>query len=278
MIKKFALILTIIIIPCVVFAQNNKLNNRNKNFYTNKDFYGSINVSMDYKFNSLDIYGNAKPDTVNTIGLNLRYDYFDFFGYIDIHDIFYIYNDEPYIFGEINNYLYGEINPRISLLALSKQKLSKSNIFKDFLIAYNFTFDSEDLLQHFIGIGIDFNIPIFSYLKVNLYARYNQSYYGRNENSFDGFLLNIAYEVPIYKFSSGIEIVYSSWLKYIFATNTKGNIADETDYSIQWRNIFKLGYKGFYLAYTYQHNTNYLELNTIQEGEHSIGIYYSYKF
>ena len=144
------------------------------------------------------------------------------------------------MFGEINNYLFGEINPRISLLAMAGQKLSSGNIFKDFLIAYNFTFDSEDLLQHYMGFGIDFNIPIFSYLKINLYARYNQAYYGRNENSFDGFLLNIAYEVPIYKFSYGIEIVYSSWFKYIFATSTSGNIENETDYSIQWKNIFKI--------------------------------------
>lgn len=270
------------ILPCAVFAQNknNMFNNPNKNPFTNKNFYGSVNVSMDYKFNTVNPYGESKPDTITTLGLNMRYDYFDFSGYIDIHDIFYIYNDKPYVFGEINNYLFGEINPRISLLAVAGQKLNGSNIFKDFLIAYNFTFDSDDLLQHYMGFGIDFNIPILSYLKINLYARYNQAYYGRNENSFDGFLLNIAYEVPVYAFSSGIEIIYSSWFKYIFAPSKSGNIENETDYSIQWKNIFKIGYKGFYLAYSYQHNTNYLELNTrsAQVGEHSIGLYYSYRF
>ncbi len=86
--------------------------------------------------------------------------------------------------------------------------------------------------------------------------------------------------MPVYTFSSGIEIVYSSWFKYIFAPSTSGNIENETDYSIQWKNTFKVGYKGFYIAYSYKHNTNYLELNTrsAQEGEHSIGIYYSYRF
>ncbi len=278
--KKIIIITLLIILPCIVFAQNNRLSNTSPNWLTNKDFYGSVNVSMDYKFNSINPYGKSKPDTVTTLGLNLRYDYFDFFGYIDIHDIFYIYNEKPYVFGEINNYLFGEINPRISILALANQKLSSSNFFKDFLIAYNFTFDSDNLLQHYMGVGIDLNIPIFTYLKINLYARYNQAYYGRNEDSFDGFLLNVAYEVPIYKFYPGIEIVYSSWLKYIFATSPNSKVANETDYSIQWKNTFRIGYKGFFIAYSYQHNTNYLELDTdsAQEGEHSLGIYYTYKF
>ncbi len=138
--NKIIIIVMLVILPCAVFAQNknNMFNNPNKNPFTNKNFYGSVNVSMDYKFNTINPYGESKPDTVTTLGLNLRYDYFDFSGYIDIHDIFYIYNDKPYVFGEINNYLFGEINPRISLLAMAGQKLNGSNIFKDFLIAYNF--------------------------------------------------------------------------------------------------------------------------------------------
>ncbi len=134
--KQIIIIVILIILPCVVFAQNNMFNNNTKNHFSNKDFYGSADISMDYKFNSIRPYEESKPDTVTTLGLNLRYDYFDFSGYIDIHDIFYIYNDKPYVFGEINNYLFGEINPRISLLALAGQKLSGRNIFKDFLIAY----------------------------------------------------------------------------------------------------------------------------------------------
>ena len=134
--KKLLIIVILAILPCAVFAQNNMFNNPNKNPFTNKDFYGSANASMDYKFNSINPYGEAKPDTVTTLGLNLRYDYFDFFGYIDIHDIFYIYNDKPYVFGEINNYLFGEINPRISLLALAGQKLGNGNIFKDFCLLF----------------------------------------------------------------------------------------------------------------------------------------------
>lgn len=278
--SKFVFTLILALLPGICFAQNYNNPWNNKYNSNNKSYYGSVDVSMEYKFNAVNPYGSPEPDTVNTLGLNFRYDFFDFFGYIDIHDIFYIYNDKPYIFGNINNYLFGEINPRISFLSLSKQKINSGNLFKDFYLAYNFTFDSEDLLQHFMGIGLDFNIPIFSYFKINLYARYNQAYYGRNENSFDGFMLNVAYEVPIYTFSQGIEIVYSSWFKYVFAPSSSGNIANETDYSIQWKNIFKIGYKGFYLAYSYQHNTNYLELDTgnAQVGESSIGIYYTYKF
>lgn len=277
--KQLIFMCLLIIFPYSIYADNVY----SSDMYINKQNklpVGSVDVSMDYKFNSANPYRKTEEDTINTIGLNLRYDCIDFYGYIDIHDVFYIYTDEPYIFGKINNYLYGEINPRISIVSLSKQSLNSKNIFKDFLIAYNFTFDSDDLLQHYFGFGIDLNIPIFSYLKINFYARYNQAYYGRNENSFDGFLLNVMYEIPIYKFSQGIEIVYSSWLKYIFGATSDLNVDIETDYSVQWKNTFKVGYKNFYIAYSYQTNINYFELNTkkAQTDEHSVGVYYFYKF
>ncbi len=269
---KFILVVCLfLLLPLHLYAQ----------IYNNeKKYSGNVYTSMTYNMKMPNPYGKEKEDTVNTIGINFTYNFFNFNGYIDIHDIFFLFDDRKFVFGNINNYLYGEINPRISLVWLAKKKIDKSFIFKDFLIAYDFTFDSKDLLQHYIGIGVDFNIPLFSYFKTNLYARYNQAYYGRNEDSFDGFMLNVAYEVPIYAFKNGIEIVYSSWLKYIFATSPNNNIANETNYSIKWNNTFKLGYKFIYVGYTYEHNQNFLELNShsSNSGEHSFGIYYTYKF
>ncbi len=74
--KQIIIIVILIILPCVVFAQNNMFNNNTKNHFSNKDFYGSADISMDYKFNSIRPYEESKPDTVTTLGLNLRYDYF----------------------------------------------------------------------------------------------------------------------------------------------------------------------------------------------------------
>ncbi len=275
MLKKIIFSSLLFFIPLFAFAQNiYGINNNQKNYF------GNVDVSMTYNFNTLKPDGSKHDDTINSLGINFSYDYFDFKGYIDIHDIFFLFDDRKYVFGKINNYLYGEINPRISLVSLAKQKIDKSILFKDFLIAYNFTFDSNDLLQHYMGIGIDFNIPIFSYLKVNLYARYNQAYYGRNEDSFDGFMLNIDYEIPIYKFKNNIEIIYSSWLKYVFATSPNGKLPDETDFSAQWKNTIKLGYKFIYIGYSFLFNQNFLEINknVNNMGEHSVGIYYKYTF
>ncbi len=276
MLKYVCFFISLLLVPLYSIAQyTDNINNLDQ-----KKFFGNIDISMSYNFNTISPYSDPKDDTINSLGMNFIYDYFDFSGYIDIHDIFFLFDDRKFVFGKINNYLYGEINPRVSLVSLAKKQIDKSIIFKDFLIAYNFTFDSNDLLQHYLGIGIDFNIPIFSYLKINLYARYNQAYYGRNENSFDGFMLNIAYEIPVYKFKNDIEIIYSSWLKYIFATSPNGMLENEANYSIQWKNTFKLGYKFIYFGYSYEHRQKMFEINTKEanSGEHSIGIYYTYSF
>ena len=46
--KQIIIIVILIILPCVVFAQNNMFNNNTKNHFSNKDFYGSADISMDY--------------------------------------------------------------------------------------------------------------------------------------------------------------------------------------------------------------------------------------
>ena len=46
--NKIIIIVILAILPCAVFAQNknNMFNNPNKNPFTNKNFYGSVNVSI----------------------------------------------------------------------------------------------------------------------------------------------------------------------------------------------------------------------------------------
>lgn len=246
--------------------------------YEKKDYSAEIDFAMVYAYKIPNIYTKSNENTINTIGVKAEYQYLDFNGYIDIYDALFLFEDRSYVFGQINNYLYGEINPRISFSKMTGFDLNYS-ILKDILISYNFTFDSKAILQHYMGIGVDFDIPLFSYLKTNIYARYNQKYYDRNEEQFDGYMLHVDYEVPIYKFRIGIELKYSGWLKYFFAGNPKGRI-NESNYSIQWKNMFKIGYKDFYIGYSYQYNNNFMEYTTREANsdEQTVGIYYTLKF
>lgn len=264
----------ILIFLCVsaavpAFAQLNR---------NNKNFDASVGISMVYAYQIPNPYGAAKQNTINTVNADVKYKYIDFFGYIDIYDAFFLFDNKPYVFGHINNYLFGELNPRVSFSDMTGYNLSYG-IFGDLLLSYNFTFDSDDLLQHYMGIGVDLNIPLFSYLKLNIYARYNQKYYNRNENRFDGYMFNVSYEIPIYKFSVGIDIVYSGWLKYVFDAKPSG-IPNERNYSIHWKNYIKIGYKGFSIGYSYQMNENFMELRSHTSGsdEQTVGIYYTYTF
>ena len=268
----------IIVICICLFISTNTFAQNHKNPFKKNKFSASISTSMVYAYNMVHPYSKSSENTINQISANLKNDYLDFYGYIDIYDIFYLFEDKKYVFGQINNYLYGELNPRFSIGDLFGYKLSYS-IFDGIYMGYNFTFDSNDLLHHYFGLGINLKIPIFSYIKIDWYARYIQKYYNRPKDEFNGYLLDISYELPIYKFKTGIDILYAGRFKYIFDAKISG-ISDASSDSIRWQNDFKIGYNGFYIGYSYIYNKNFMELkgSLSNKDEQRAGLYYTYKF
>lgn len=163
------------------------------------------------------------------------------------------------------NYQYGVIAPRLSLDKIVGTSLSFL-VFKEFFISYRFEFDSPDakgsnLLKHNLGIGVDFAIPLFDRFKTNIYARYTEKNYGRNNYSWNGYLFTVDYLITLYRFQSGIGFQYEGWLDVVFGAKANKNADPQwTSESVMWKNTFKIDYKGFAVGYTYQFNKNLNEI------------------
>lgn len=183
------------------------------------------------------------------------------------------------------NYQYGVIAPRLSLDKIVGTSLSFL-IFKEFFISYRFEFDSPDakgsnLLKHNLGIGVDFSIPMFDRLKTNIYARYTEKNYGRNNYSWNGYLFTVDYLITFYRFQSGIGFQYEGWLEVVFGAKANNNSDPRwTSESVLWKNTFKIDYKGFAIGYTYQFNKNLNEIKykDYDTSQQAVSLSYSISF
>ena len=281
--KKVLILFIFIFFSTSAYAYKNYPNEYPKaNFKTKKNTgkYGiDVDLSMVYVYKLANPHLKSTENTIDTVLLKGKVEYLDLFAYIDIYDAFFLFDDRKYVFGQINNYLYGEIVPKISISDIAKQDFTLG-IFNDIYLAYNFTYDSEDLLHHFFGVSADFSFYFIERLNLGLYSRYIQKNYGRYEDQFSGGLFDIEYEIPIYRFKFGLDFVYSGRFKLIFLANAKDRYIDETDLSIKWKNMFKIGYKGFYIGYSYEYNKDNMEIKSAKtnNGEQTVGIYYTFHF
>ncbi len=249
----------------------------------NRDF-STLGASIKYSYSKPDGWGPKYKDTYLEADGVHRYGPLDLYWYIDYSNLFRTpkLSDKFY---SSPDYMYGEINPRISVDWLSGADLGFL-FFKEWFLAYNFEFDNEKgngkgMLRHYLGIGTDFDLPLFDYAKANIYARYIQKNYGRSENRWDGYMLNMSYGMTIHKFKIGISLGYSGWLKWVFGAGTGGDSPDNrTTDSVQWNNTFDISYGGFSILYTYQVNVNYSEVRQNSSGVHNqaVGIKYSLTF
>lgn len=244
----------------------------------------TIQISMNYDYMLPSLDGKRFHDT----SLELRG-----WNAISFLDIYWSWNFSNFInIDELSNlddsaknYQYGVLAPRLSLNKMFRADLSFL-VFKEWFISYRFEFDSPDakgsnLLKHNLGIGIDFAIPLFERFKTNIYARYTEKNYGRNNYSWNGYLFSVDYLLRIYKFQSGIEFLYEGWLDVIFGAKANRNEDPEwTSDSVKWKNTFKVGYKGFAVGYTYQFNMNLNELKykSSDISQQSVGISYTISF
>jgi len=67
--------------------------------------------------------------------------------------------------GERN--LYGELIPRLSLSALSGREVSGDGLIRDVLLVGNYEFGDQGLERYLAGLGVDFNVDGFRFLRVS---------------------------------------------------------------------------------------------------------------
>lgn len=250
-----------------------------------------------YNFNMIEVsgfkgrnypnaWGGSTKDTLFEIQNYSRYNLLDLYWFVDRSNIL----NDPNLSDKKesdSNYIYGEINPRISLDGFFNRDLS-IGIAKEWFLATQFDFDNvhgkrwgknQGVRKYYIGIGNYLDIPGFEYFRTNLYARYVDKNYGRNEDSWDGYMLNFAYGATLYQFENGMKIGFNGWLDYDFGARhcERGQTSD----SFQWQNQLRLYLtKNISVSYTYQINHHFTQMNQNSSNSDSsaIGVHYAFFF
>ncbi|MGL5983614.1 MAG: outer membrane protein OmpK, partial [Cetobacterium sp.] len=216
-----------------------------------------------------DGWGDSKEEMLFEIQGTTRYKLLDLYWFIDRTNIFKDSslsnkNDTD------SNYTYAEFTPRLSLDGLTKKDLSIGPVSEWFL-AYQFDYDNvssigwngnkDGLRKHYFGLGNYISVPEmkymkFNYFKTNLYARYVDRNYSRDENEWNGYMFNIAYGGTIHKFENGMKFGFSGWLDYDFGA--KHHSENQTPDSVQWQNQVRFFLdEHVSLSYTYQINNHF---------------------
>lgn len=244
----------------------------------------TIQLSIDYDYMIPSFEGKRFHDTsIKTRGWNS----------ISVLDLYWSWSFSNFMRTSVlsnldksaKNYQYGVIAPRLSIDKIVGTSLGFL-FFKEWFISYRFEFDSpdakgSDLLKHNIGVGVDFEIPLFDRFKTNIYARYTEKNYGRNNYSWNGYLFSVDYLITFYRFQSGIAFQYEGWLDVVFGAKTGHDAKfDFTKESVLWRNTFKIDYKGFAIGYTYQFNKdlNEIKYKNGDISQQAVGLSYTISF
>ncbi|WP_297405838.1 outer membrane protein OmpK [uncultured Cetobacterium sp.] len=227
-------------------------------------------------------FGPSVKDTVFEIQGTTRYNLLDLYWFVDRSNIFNS-NSLSDKKNDDSNYTYLEFNPRVSMDGLFNKNLSVGPI-NEWFFSYNFDYDNtygiyKGLKKHYFGIGNYINVPGFDYFKTNIYKRFIEKNYSRNENNWDGYMFNSSYGATLYKFNNGMKFTFSGWMDYVFGA--KKIQSYDTSSSLQWQNQVRLFFNdNISLSYTYQINKHFSEVNQFSSNRNqsAIGLHYSIIF
>lgn len=127
--------------------------------------------------------------------------YGDWFGFFDFSE----YDDTD------ENAGYGEISPRLSLGKMTGNDMSMGPV-KDLSLAFTYEFGRGPVEGILYGIGMDLDVPGFSYFNVNTYRRT-----GLDDNDNDGWQLTPVWRMDIPVGNS--YIVFDGFIDWMFATD-----------------------------------------------------------
>lgn len=185
------------------------------------------------------------------------------------------------------NFFYAKINPRLSIDRVFGVDLSFW-IFKEMFFAYqvelnNASNDKVGFTYDYVGFGWNLNIPKFDYFKLNLYARFIEKDEGVEFNSWNGFMIDINYGIPIYMFKKDLGFYYSGFLDYALTTNKHIYVSKGINGGdfLRWKNEIRFEiYKGISLSVDYQLNyfMNYTTVKNKTVNLYGVSFNYRYNF
>lgn len=243
-------------------AQGQALNNDalpDNSPYLSDWLHQTINVigSKDIRFG---------PDKVND--LYLEYEYFgrkgpfDLYGYVDVPRAFGVGNGYDTGITNRGSPIFSEAEPRVSIDNLLGKSLAIGP-FKEWYLAADWIYDmghnvSERQNTFYFGLGTDIDTHTPLALSVNFYAKRQWENYGAaNENSWDGYRLQMKYFYPLGTLFGG-QLSYVGFFNWDFgsklAEETGGNARSDTAFVAT--NVVALTFKRWrvYTAARYFHN------------------------
>ncbi|QSX37647.1 outer membrane protein OmpK [Shewanella sedimentimangrovi] len=127
----------------------------------------------------------------------------------------YVFQDFIRFNGADEGTTYGELSTRLSAGKLLNQKLALGPV-TDVSVALTLE-EGEGPVESFLyGIGLDFNLPIFSYFQLNTYRRHAIN----GANNSDGWQITPVYRVDIP--FAGSNLVIDGFADWVFRTDGNG--------------------------------------------------------
>ncbi|MBC2855711.1 MAG: outer membrane protein OmpK [Cetobacterium sp.] len=241
--------------------------------------FNMLGLSIYKGHNQPDAFGAAGRDSYLEVEGANRYKLLDLYWFLDRNDIFKDPKSSKYNNSET---VFVKINPRISIDGLINKDLSIGPINEWFLsYTYKGTNGNHGRLDyHYVGLGVDLNVPKMDFFKANLYSKYNNKNFGAHENQWDGYTVAISYGATIHDFQNGFKLTFGGWGDYDFdlKTSERGENAKKT--ALALNNQVRLSYNNFGVSYTYQINDNFTGRNQANsdENNHSYGVHYTINF
>lgn len=220
----------------------------------------TVAVSKDFKFVNFSLMHGSKmtalgprfKDTYLEVEIGGRKGAFDFYGYIDISDIFQNDNSSDLNGGSDksgSSNFFTELMPRLSINDLTDTDLSFGPVKELYLTGYlkagdTDSFNNSGLFVYGAGLGSDIQVPWLGTMGLNAYALYIAEDFGSpREQSWNGYLVKNNWFKPFYFFDNGTFLSYQGYMAYQFNTGLSDTFRSNSEF--QWFNGL------------YWHTTNY---------------------
>ena len=153
-------------------------------------------------------------DTYMEMEFGGRSGVWDVYGYVDVFDI----TDDSTSSQHGGQNMFMKFAPRLSLDALTGIDFSAGPI-KELYVATLHNFGDLQA-EHYIGPGVDVEIPWLGKTGMNLYARYSAENFGNeDEGSFNGYQFSMNWFKPFYFFANKSFLSYQGYWDHLFGAS-----------------------------------------------------------
>ena len=196
-------------------------------------------------------YGN-REDAYFEMEFGGRSGIMQLYGYLDVFDIF----DDPTDDLHDGDNFFFKFAPRFSLDGMFGKDLSYGPIKELYISTLTnvgdrghtcintdgscneFGSSSSGLFEHYLGFGMDVEVPWLGLVGANLMARYSRENFGIKEKKWDGYIFTTNWFKPFYFFENKTFISYQGYFDYKFKVDELAKVSGRSSNALEWFNGF----------------------------------------